>query len=337
MVEFPINNCAGAQSGISQLHRARTAARACSPAHLSRQIAESWHFISLNDPPSWLRNICILVVVVYMIALLFDAVPKLGPWRLNHSDSVFLGMFFGWIIVWLATLLVVWAITNAVLAIVRLATFPFVLSLMLLRRFTAGLRLLPRFLDVLVPMMPACDAIDLFVLVLTKASAEQVQTLEAVTSGKIVSKLVEYYKTEVLAMVSAWAWPQLVTADLSPTAMAILCGHSLNYDAGGKLVLAALTAGNFFVAPGYDQLLAQQLAALPVNGLAGVLDAIAALDRSLPHHSLPHILKCVQLLGEISSLRRFQEALSLVSLQTCEAALLHAESLQLCRVLATTR
>ena len=200
---------AGTYNGISQIHRARIAARACSPRHLSRQIAQGWSFISLNDLPSWLRTSCILVVVAYMIALILDAVPDLGPLRLNHADSVFLGMLFGWIFVWIATLLVGWAITNTVLAIIRLATFPFVLSRMLLRRFVAGWSLLPRFLDVLAPMMPPSDAIDLFVLVLTKASAEQVQTLEAVASDKIISSLIEQYHIEFLARLSAWTWPRV--------------------------------------------------------------------------------------------------------------------------------
>jgi hypothetical protein len=319
-----IDDCAGIQSGISQLQRARIAARACSPAHISRQIVKGWRFISLNDPPGCLRTICILVVIAYMIALLVDAVPQLGSLRLNHSDSVFLGMLFGWIFVWLATLLVGWAITNTVLAIIRLATFPFVLSRMLLRRFAAGLRLFPRFIDVLVPIMPPRDAIALFVLVLTNASAEQVQALEAAAPDKIVSELIEQYHTEFLAMLSAWTWPQLVTVDLTPAALAILWGHSLNYAVGGKLVLAALAVGNWFSNPTCDKLLAQQLAALPENRLAGVLDAIALLDHSLSHHSLPHILKCAQQLGN-GPIRRCQEALGLVSLQTCEAALVHAE------------
>ena len=89
-----------------------------------------------------------------MIALIFDALPNLGPWRLNHTDSVYLGMLFGWALVWLATLLVGWAITNTVLAMIRLATFPFVLSLMLLRRFAAGWASCSRFLDMLSPWMP---------------------------------------------------------------------------------------------------------------------------------------------------------------------------------------
>ena len=55
---------------------------------------------------------------------------------------------FGWLLVWLAVLVVGWAITNTVLAVIRLVTFPLVLSLMLLRRFSR-LGLLPRFLDVL--------------------------------------------------------------------------------------------------------------------------------------------------------------------------------------------
>jgi hypothetical protein len=324
IVKPSINYFAGTYSGISQLHRARIAARACSPRHLSRQIAQSWQFIRLNDLPSLLRTIGIMVVIAYIIALMVDAVPDLGPLRLNRADSVFLGMLFGWILVWLATLLVGWAITNTVLAIIRLATFPFVLSRMLLRRFAAGLRLLPRFIDVLVPIMPPSDAIALFLLVLTKASAQQVQALEAAAPDKIVSELIEQCHTDFLTMLSAWTWPQLVTVELTPAALAILCGHSLNYAVGGKLVLAALAVGNWFSDPTCDRLLTQRLAALEENRLAGILDAIAELDRSLAQSSLPHILKCAQQLGK-APIRRFQEALGLVSLQTCEAALVHAE------------
>ena len=88
--------------------------------------------------------------------------------------------------------------------------------------------------------------------------------------------------------------------------------------------MAALAVENCLSDPACDKLLAQQLAALPEDRLAGVLDAIAVLDRSLHHHALPHILKCVQQLGN-GPIWRFREALGLVSLQTCEAALVHAE------------
>ena len=90
-------------------------------------------------------------------------------------------------------------------------------------------------------------------------------------------------------------------------------------------MLEALVVGNWFAKSECDQLLVQQLAALPENRLAGILDTIAELDRSLAQHSLPHILKCAQRLDDRSAICCFQGALGLVSLQTCEAALMHAE------------
>jgi hypothetical protein len=333
-VRLRLRHSSGGDSSIGELRRTSIALSACSLQRLARQIIEGWRFITFDKPPAWLRTLSILAVVGYVVALiLLEARPNLGPWQFPaiHSwlgrrpSAVCSGVVWGCIPVWLAARLLGCAIANTALLSLRLVTFPVVLTLGMLRRFGAGRRLLPRFLDALSPLMLQTDAMRLFGHLMAQSGTEQVRTLQAARPNQIITELIEQFPNDFLPLVPAWIWPQLVCADITPAARAILFSHSLHSNACGKLVLAALAVGNWFVDPTCDQLLARQLAALPEDRLADVLDAIAVLDCSLFRPSLPHILKCVQRLDDSSALQRFQEALSLTSLQTCEAALARTE------------
>ena len=130
--------------------------------------------------------------------------------------------------------------------------------------------------------------------VLTKASNEQVRALEHVRPDQITSELIEQHHVDFLGCLPVEAWFRLVTPDLSPAAAAILFRHNLRADAAGKPVLEALVAGNWFAKSECGQLLVQQLAAVPEHKLAGILDTISELDRSLAQHTLPQILTCAQ-------------------------------------------
>jgi hypothetical protein len=155
-------------------------------------------------------------------------------------------------------------------------------------------------------------------------TAEAVRWKE-LSRGQVLSRLLELLGDQFLSRLPVRAWPDLVAADLSPAAGAVLLSWSLGQPGPMlRLVTGALAAHNWFSDPERGQPLVRELVALPPDRLAVALETISVAGRLEPKPTLRKILEAVQELGDDAAIQRFQAAIAWASAGMCGSVAGHS-------------
>lgn len=303
---------------------------ACSFPAAARELLARWRFVSRKDPPSWLLNVPFLATALFEIALIHLAgSPKMGPWRLyalhawldRHDVVATLSIFFGWMVVMWATFEISWLAANAVLLIGQPFCFPILLIIRSARRLVGCWRVLRGVLDALGDWLTPEEAIRICGQIMLQIDTAEALRWNRLSPVQAISRWLELCSSDWLKRLPSQAWSELVVPDLSPAAMAILFRRSLWHDGRvSRAVTAAVISQEWFAHPQRKQLLVRELAALPIDRLAVALELIGELSRLQYRHTISGVLAGVQELGDVEAVHRFQGAIILVSVQTCEDA-----------------
>ncbi len=137
--------------------------------------------------------------------------------------------------------------------------------------------------------------------------------------AQTISRLLELGSDALLNHLPELVWPEIITPDLSPDAMRMLFCRSVQQDSTMfRSVLKAMVSHNWFSHPENGQLVIPALAALRPDELAHALETISDTNRSQAGRTLRKILENAQKAGNGAAVRRFQEAMTLVSIEVCE-------------------
>jgi hypothetical protein len=313
-------------------YRFRHVLRACGAGSVSgaarELLAESW-FVSRAAPPSVVRAAAALLTVAFTLGMLLaSASPSLGPWPTLHTwlhrhfSLVLFGLSIGWMVVYWLALEFSCLAANTFLLIGHSLSFPIRLVVRSVRRLVGCRRVVAGSLQVLGRWLPPDDVIAVCGKIMPRLPTADAIAWDRLTPGQTVSRCLEVQSGEWLKDLPVRVWPELVTPDLSPLAMANLFGRCLRGDGNAiRPVSSAIIAQGWFALPERAPRLVRELVALPPERLAAALDMLSEL--SLPQRGLTTrcVLDGVQKLGDTGSIQRVQSAIAYLAAETCEAAL----------------
>jgi hypothetical protein len=296
----------------------------------ARELLAKSRFVSRAEPPTLIRRAAALAAVFFTGWLFLACVsPSFGPWHWpglhawlsRHVILAVFGVTMGWMgVYWLALEIGCWA-ANTLLLIGQSMCFPVRLLVRSARRLVGCRLVLDGSRRVLGRWLAPDEVIAACGKILPGLSTADAIGWNRLTPGQTISRWLELQGGEAIKALPDRVWPELVTPDLSPLAMAHLFRHCLRGDgSAARPVSAALIAQNWFAQPARAPLLVRELVVLPADQLAAALDMLSELSRPQRGLTTRCVIEGVQKLGDAGALRRVQSAIALLSAETCEAA-----------------
>ncbi len=300
--------------------------RSCSALRVGRAVIHKWHFVARGTPHVAVASLAALSIVLYLAVTLSVFVrpalfsldrTALVAWFAAHPIMTVIAYGASSIIVAICLLEMSRLVVNTALLIDHVFRLPFQLVGGMHAEMLAGRQAFEHLRCTFAPWLDEGAIIKTYRAATAKESPTAWQSL---TTGDLLGQLLTTNYDAMRALLPPAAWGELATYELPPTALAVILRHGLNDGQVVQTILGTLTVRGAFSDRTCAPVMVRELAGLPAPKLAHVLGTIHHLDSAGQTTAIRSLFEAGQRLGTPGT-GRFVEAIGLVPLAVCEAAL----------------